>query len=55
MHFKQDRMTSRERIEVLFNREKPDRVPIGVMSTGFNTWNAGYAVWCADDCPCAAG
>ena len=43
MHFKQDRMTSRERIEALFNRQKLDRVPIGAMSIGFNTWNAGYA------------
>jgi len=44
MHFRQDRMTSHERIEALFNRKKQDRVPIGAMSTGFNTWNAGYAV-----------
>ena len=44
MHFRQDRMTSPERIEALFNRKKQDRVPIGAMSTGFNTWNAGYAV-----------
>ena len=44
MHLKQDRMTARERMEALFAYEKPDRVPVGVTSTGFNTKNAGFSV-----------
>ena len=44
MHLKQDRMTSRERMEALFTYQKPDRVPLGAMSTGFNTRNAGHTV-----------
>ncbi len=44
MRFRQDRMTSKERMEALFNHRKTDRVPIGAMSTGFNTRNAGYTV-----------
>ena len=44
MHFKQDRMTARERMDALFAYEKPDRVPVGAMSTGFNTKNAGFSV-----------
>ncbi len=51
MHLRQDRMTSQERMDALFNYRKPDRVPIGAMSTGFNTRNAGYTVADAYDNP----
>lgn len=44
MHFRQDRMTTQERMNALFQNVKPDRVPIGAMSTGFQTKNAGYTV-----------
>jgi len=44
MQFRRDRMTSLERIDALFNYQKPDRIPIGAMSTGFNTKNAGFTV-----------
>jgi uroporphyrinogen decarboxylase len=44
MHLRQDHMTSQERMDALFGYRNPDRVPIGAMSTGFNTWNAGYEV-----------
>ena len=44
MQLKPDRMTSLERIDALFNHQKPDRVPVGAMSTGFNTKNAGFTV-----------
>ena len=44
MRFRQDLMTSQERMDALFNYLKPDRAPIGAMSTGFNTRNAGYTV-----------
>jgi uroporphyrinogen decarboxylase len=37
-------MTSWERIDALFSYQKPDRVPVGAMSTGFNTKNAGFTV-----------
>jgi len=44
MQLRQDRMTSWERIDALFSYRKPDRVPVGAMSTGFNTKNAGFTV-----------
>ncbi len=44
MHLRQDRMTAAERMDALFAYRKPDRVPIGAMSTGFNTVNAGFTV-----------
>ena len=44
MQLRQDRMTSLERVDALFNYQKPDRVPVGAMSTGFNTKNAGFTV-----------
>ncbi|MGD8366713.1 MAG: uroporphyrinogen decarboxylase family protein [Desulfobacterales bacterium] len=44
MHFKQDKMTPAERMDALFAYEKPDRIPVGAMSTGFNTRNAGHTV-----------
>ncbi len=42
MKGKQDKMDWRERIDALFVGKTPDRVPLGAMSTGFNTVNAGY-------------
>ena len=51
MHFRQDRMTSKERIDALFSYQRPDRVPLGAMSTGFSTKNAGYTVADAYDNP----
>jgi uroporphyrinogen decarboxylase len=44
MQFKQDQMTPSERMAALFDYRKPDRVPLGAMSTGFNTRNAGHTV-----------
>ncbi len=44
MHLPQDRMTSQERMAALFAGRRPDRVPLGAMSTGFNTRNAGHTV-----------
>jgi len=41
---RQDRMSSQERMDALFNYRKPDRVPIGAMGTGFPTRNIGYTV-----------
>jgi uroporphyrinogen decarboxylase len=45
MHFKRDRLTSEDRIKALFDGCTPDRVPLGMMSTGFNTVNAGMTVY----------
>jgi len=44
MQLRQDKMTSLERINALFNYQKPDRVPVGAMSTGFNTKDSGFTV-----------
>lgn len=44
MRLRQDEMTNIERIDALLNYKKPDRVPIGMMATGFNTVNSGYTV-----------
>lgn len=44
MQFRTDRMTPSERMAALFAGRKPDRVPLGAMSTGFNTRNAGHTV-----------
>lgn len=44
MLLKQDRMTASDRMDALFHYRTPDRVPLGAMSTGFNTRNAGYSV-----------
>jgi uroporphyrinogen decarboxylase len=44
MQLRQDRMTSLERMDALFSYQKPDRIPVGAMSTGFNTKNAGFTV-----------
>ena len=32
MHLKQDRMTARQKMDAFFAYEKPDRVPVGVMT-----------------------
>jgi uroporphyrinogen decarboxylase len=44
MQFKQDRMTSEERIEALLNRKPVDRVPFFGLCNGFNALNVGYKV-----------
>jgi len=44
VHFRQDRMTSKDRMNALFQYSKPDRVPIGAISIGFQMINAGYTL-----------
>ena len=44
MQLRQDRMSSKERMEALFESRQPDRVPIGAMATVFSSKNAGYSV-----------
>ncbi len=44
MRLKQDQMSSRERIEALFNRRKPDRVSISMGATAFASRNAGLSI-----------
>jgi uroporphyrinogen decarboxylase len=51
MIFRQDQMSAKERMEAIFSYRKPDRIPLGAMSTGFNTINAGYSVKDAYDDP----
>jgi uroporphyrinogen decarboxylase len=51
MHLRQDGMTSQERMEALFQYQKPDRVPLGAMCAEFNTKNVGYPVADAYDDP----
>ena len=51
MHLRQDDMTSQERMEALFQYQKPDRVPLGAMCAEFNTKNVGYPVADAYDDP----
>ncbi len=51
MHFREDRMSWQERVNALFTYQKPDRVSLGAMCTGFNTRNAGYSVKDAYDEP----
>ena len=51
MQLRQDRMTGQERMDALFAGQVPDRVPVGAMSTGFNTRNAGYTVAAAYEDP----
>jgi len=41
---KGDRLTDEERLEALWNREKPDRVPIWPLPLGFATLNVGYSI-----------
>ena len=51
MQFRQDRMSSRERMDSLFKYKKPDRVPIIAWGSPFGTYNAGYSVTDAYDNP----
>ena len=51
MELRQDRMSGKERLDALFNYQKPDRVPIHGMSLGFSTKNVGYTVANAYDDP----
>ena len=51
MQLRQDNMTGMERMEALFHYQAVDRVPIGSMSDGFNTKNAGYTIGDAFDDP----
>ena len=44
-------MTSRERIDALFEYRKPDRVPIVAWNSAFGAYNAGYPVTDAFDSP----
>ena len=41
---RKDRLTDEERMEALWNRQKPDRVPILGISLGFSTLNVGYSI-----------
>ena len=51
MQLRKDRMSSNERIDALFNYQKPDRVPLGAMANVFSSKNAGYTVTDAYDDP----
>ncbi|MBW2306760.1 MAG: uroporphyrinogen decarboxylase family protein [Deltaproteobacteria bacterium] len=51
MHLRQDHMTSRERMDALWQYRKPDRVPLAALGTGFNTKNTGHSVADAYDDP----
>ncbi|MBW2045521.1 MAG: hypothetical protein JRI96_11660 [Deltaproteobacteria bacterium] len=44
MQLRQDRMSPMERIQTLFRYEKPDRVPINMISVGFVCRNIGRPV-----------
>ncbi len=44
MQFRQDRMTSEERLNALFNRQPVDRVPFFLFGLGFNAVNVGYQI-----------
>jgi len=41
---RKDRLTDKERMEALWNRQKPDRVPILPLTFGFTVLNAGYSI-----------
>lgn len=51
MQLRQDRMSSLERIEALFNYKKPDRVPIGSLNPGFQVKNFGFPIATAYEDP----
>jgi len=51
VQLRKDRMSSKERMDALFQYKKPDRVPIGSLNPGFHVRNAGYMVACAYDDP----
>lgn len=42
--FKKDQLTDEKRMEALWNRQKPDRVPIMHMAIGFSGLNVGYTI-----------
>ena len=44
MHLRQDRMSSKERMDALFSDQKPDRVPIMAWGSPFGALHAGYSV-----------
>ena len=44
MQLRQDRMTSEERMDALFNYQKPDRVPMMAWGSPFGALHAGYTV-----------
>ena len=44
MQLRQDRMSTKERMEALFEHRQPDRVPIGSFATTFSNRNAGHSV-----------
>ena len=41
---RKDRLTDEERMEALWNHQKPDRVPIWGLSSGFSALNVGYSI-----------
>lgn len=51
MRFKQDRMSSQERMDALFNYRKPDRIPINMITVGFPCRNVGQTVATGYDDP----
>lgn len=51
MQIRQDRMSSRERMEALFHYQKPDRVPINMITVGFPCINMGKTITEAYDDP----
>jgi len=48
---RQDKMTSKERMEALWNRQKPDRVALCGLDFAFSNKNAGYTVRSGYDDP----
>lgn len=51
MLLKKDRMSGNERMEALFNYNKPDRVPINMITVGFPCKNAGQPITAGYDNP----
>ena len=41
---KEDKMSSKERVDALFTYRKPDRVPISMGATAFASKNAGLSI-----------
>lgn len=41
---RKDRLTDDERMEALWNRQKPDRVPLWPLALGFDALNVGYTI-----------
>ncbi len=44
MILRQDKMTSQERVDALFSGQRPDRVPLGMITVGFPARNAGLSI-----------